>query len=70
MPKGTVRWFNDQKGYGFIKPDDSENEIFVHYSSIIKEGFKSLTEGSTVEFDVDQNEKGLKAVNVKILHRK
>lgn len=66
---GTVRWFNDQKGYGFIKPDQGENEIFVHYSAIIKEGFKSLTENSLVEFDVDQNEKGLKAINVKILKR-
>lgn len=64
---GVVRWFNDQKGYGFIKPDEGDKEIFVHYSGIIKDGFKSLIENSKVEFDVDKNEKGLKAVNVKIV---
>lgn len=64
---GTVQWFNDKKGFGFIKPDDSEKEIFVHYSGINKSGFKSLTEGSRVTYDTDNNDKGVKAVNVEIL---
>lgn len=64
---GIVQWFNDQKGYGFIKPNEGDKEIFVHYSAILKDGFKSLIEGSTVEFDIDRNEKGLKAVNVKVI---
>ena len=66
---GSVRWFNDQKGFGFIKPDEGDKEIFVHYTGIIKDGFKSLTENSKVSFDVEQSEKGLKAVNVTILSR-
>lgn len=61
--KGTVRWFNNQKGYGFIA-DEEGKDIFVHYSGLTMEGFKSLDEGQAVEFDVKQGEKGLQAVNV------
>ena len=63
MSKGTVRWFNNQKGYGFIK-DENENDIFVHFSGLNMEGFKTLSEGEEVEFDVIESEKGPQAVNV------
>ena len=63
MSKGTVRWFNNQKGYGFIK-DENENDIFVHFSGLNMEGFKTLSEGEVVEFDVIESEKGPQAVNV------
>lgn len=61
---GTVKWFNDQKGYGFITRDDKEKDVFAHYSSIAGKGFKSLAEGDRVEFDVEQTPKGLQASNV------
>lgn len=63
MNKGTVKWFNGKNGYGFITRDD-DTDIFVHYSGIQKEGFKSLKEGANVTFDVVDGEKGLQAVNV------
>ena len=63
MRRGTVRWFNNQKGYGFIK-DENENDIFVHFSGLNMEGFKTLSEGEEVEFDVIESEKGPQAVNV------
>ncbi len=63
MNKGTVKWFNSKNGYGFITRDDG-TDIFVHYSGIQKEGFKSLKEGANVTFDVVNGEKGLQAVNV------
>jgi len=63
MAKGTVKWFNDSKGFGFIARDDG-SDIFVHYSSIQGNGFKSLAEGDEVNFDVEKGEKGLKAINV------
>ncbi|MBP5153008.1 MAG: cold-shock protein [Lachnospiraceae bacterium] len=63
MQKGTVKWFNNQKGYGFIC-DESGNDVFVHYSALNMEGFKSLEEGAAVEFEVEQGEKGPQAVNV------
>ncbi len=61
--KGTVKWFNNQKGYGFIS-DENGKDIFVHYTGVKMEGFKSLDEGAKVEFDVVEGEKGPQAVNV------
>ncbi len=61
--KGTVRWFNNQKGYGFITGDEGR-DIFVHYSGLAMEGFKTLDEGQAVEFDVVEGEKGPQATNV------
>jgi CspA family cold shock protein len=62
--KGTVKWFNDQKGFGFITPADGSSDCFVHHNSIQAEGFKSLAEGAEVEFDVTQGAKGPAAENV------
>ena len=61
--KGTVKWFNNQKGYGFIS-DESGKDVFVHYSGLTGDGFKSLEEGQSVEFDVQDGAKGPQAVNV------
>ncbi len=63
MGSGTVKWFNESKGYGFITSDDG-SDIFVHYSSIQGDGFKTLIEGDKVNFDVEEGQKGPKAVNV------
>ena len=63
MNKGTVKWFNNQKGYGFIS-DESGKDVFVHYTGIKSEGFKSLDEGQAVEFDVTEGTKGPQAINV------
>ncbi|MEI6500820.1 MAG: cold-shock protein [Armatimonadota bacterium] len=66
MATGTVKWFNDAKGYGFLERSDGEEDVFVHYSAVVGEGYRSLTEGSEVEFDVEQDPKGLRAVNVMV----
>ena len=64
MATGTVKWFNDSKGYGFITPDDEGKDFFVHHSAIAGDGFKTLAEGAKVEFDEAQGEKGPEAKNV------
>ncbi len=66
MEKGTVKWFNNAKGYGFIKRETGE-DLFVHFKSIAGDGYKSLKEGDTVQFDVEQGAKGLQAVNVSVV---
>ncbi len=63
MAKGVVKWFNDSKGFGFIEQENGE-DVFVHFSSIVGEGFKTLKEGQEVSFDVVQGNKGLQAANV------
>ncbi len=64
MPKGTIKWFSDQKGYGFVTPEDGSKDLFVHFSAIGGDGFKSLKEGQAVEFEVTQGPKGPQASNV------
>jgi CspA family cold shock protein len=63
MDNGTVKWFNESKGFGFITKEDG-SDVFVHYSSIQSNGYKSLAEGDTVSFDTENGPKGLKAINV------
>ena len=70
MSTGTVKWFNDAKGFGFLTNDDGGDDVFVHFSAIMADGFKSLQEGQKVEFDVEQDPKNaskLRAVNVRPL---
>lgn len=62
---GTVKWFNESKGYGFIVPDDGSEEVFVHFSNITGDGFRTLEEGQKVEFEIGQGRKGPEATNVK-----
>ena len=64
MPTGTVKWFSDDKGFGFITPDDGSRDLFVHHSAIVGDGYRSLDEGAKVTFEVESGEKGPRATNV------
>lgn len=66
MVTGIVKWFNNAKGYGFVKPDGLEKDVFIHFSAIAMDGYKTLKEGQKVEFDISEGPKGLHAAN---LHR-
>ncbi len=66
MPSGRIKWFSDEKGFGFIEQDGGE-DVFVHYSAIEMEGFRSVAEGQEVEFEIQQGDRGLRAVNVRIV---
>ena len=66
MATGTVKWFNNEKGYGFITPDEAGEDLFVHFSAIAGSGFKSLDEGAKVSFEVTQGEKGPQATDVQL----
>lgn len=66
MNKGTVKWFNTQKGYGFITNESTGEDVFVHFSGIAGEGYKSLEEGQNVTFDITEGNRGLQAVNVTV----
>ncbi|RTZ74749.1 MAG: cold-shock protein [Gammaproteobacteria bacterium] len=65
MPSGVVKWFNNAKGYGFVTPDDGNEDVFVHFSAIEMEGYKTLKEGQAVEFEIEQGPKGLHAQNLR-----
>ena len=65
MATGTVKWFNADKGFGFIAPDDGGEDVFAHFSSIQSSGYRSLDENQKVEFDVEQGQKGLQAANIR-----
>jgi cold shock protein len=64
MAQGTVKWFNEDKGYGFISPDEGSEDLFVHYSGIVGNGFKALDEGEKVTYEATQGRKGMQAENV------
>jgi CspA family cold shock protein len=65
MPSGTVKWFSNAKGYGFILPDEGGDEVFAHFSAITMEGYKTLKQGQKVEFEVNNGPKGLQASNIR-----
>jgi CspA family cold shock protein len=67
MATGTVKWFSDEKGYGFITPQDGSKDLFVHHTGIVGTGFKSLSEGARVEFDAAEGTKGPQATNVRVI---
>ncbi|MGH2963352.1 MAG: cold-shock protein [Microbacterium sp.] len=64
MPTGTVKWFSDDKGFGFITPEDGSKDVFVHHTAITGDGFRTLAEGAKVTYDVESSDKGPKAANV------
>ena len=64
MPTGTVKWFSDEKGFGFITPDDGSKDVFVHQTAIMGEGFRTLSEGAKVTYETEESDKGPKAANV------
>jgi len=64
MATGTVKWFNESKGFGFITPDDGSKDVFAHFSAIASDGFRTLAEGQQVTFDVEEGPKGLQATNI------
>jgi len=66
METGTVKWFNESKGFGFITPDDGSKDVFVHFSAIASEGFRTLAEGQQVSFNVENGPKGPQATNVQV----
>jgi CspA family cold shock protein len=65
MATGVVKWFSDEKGFGFITPDEGSKDLFVHHSSIEADGYRSLAEGARVEYESEQGDKGPKAINVR-----
>ncbi|MGC1403094.1 MAG: cold-shock protein [Thermodesulfobacteriota bacterium] len=67
MPEGRVKWFNENKGFGFIEVDGQDKDVFIHHSAISMQGFRTLQEGQRVSFDIEQGQKGPAAVNVKAL---
>ena len=67
MAQGTVKWFNSEKGFGFIAPEDNGPDIFVHFSAIVGDGYRSLEENQRVEFDIEQGSKGPQAANLRAL---
>ncbi|MFH0789929.1 MAG: cold-shock protein [Pseudomonadota bacterium] len=67
MPEGRVKWFNENKGFGFIEVDGQDKDVFIHHSAISMQGFRTLQEGQRVSFDIEQGKKGPAAVNVKTL---
>lgn len=66
MATGTVKWFNESKGYGFISPSDGSADVFVHFSAVVGDGFKTLLEGQTVSYEVEKGPKGLQATSVSV----
>ena len=67
MTTGTVKWFNAEKGFGFIAPEDGSDDVFAHFSGINSDGYRSLDEGAKVEFDVTNGDRGLQAMNITVL---
>ena len=67
MPTGTVKWFSDDKGFGFITPDEAGKDLFVHHTAIVADGYRSLAEGARVSYEAEPGEKGPKAVNVQLV---
>jgi CspA family cold shock protein len=68
MATGTVKWFNDSKGFGFIEQEGGGEDVFVHHSVIQSDGYRSLQEGAKVEFDIENDKKGLRAANVRVIN--